>query len=96
MIDPTTGNPFAAQVPSQWQPYIPILVGFARDAVKVAGTAGFTWALTVNDSYIQMGVSVAMILAGSASSAWQKIKAWRALRQAAAQPAGLTAPKLPS
>lgn len=96
MIDPATGNPFFSQIPTGWEAYLPILSGMARGALTIAGGAGFTYAQTVSASQIEMAVSAAMAAAGLLWSGWQKIKAVRALRVAAQQPAGLKPPALPS
>lgn len=96
MIDPNTGNPFVSQIPTDWVPYLPIAMSAVRGALYLAAGAGITHAQTVTASQLEMAVSAAMALAGLAWSVWQKIKATRALRIAAAQPAGITPPKLPA
>lgn len=89
-------NPLASQIPSAWAVYVPIAVGAARNILAALGGMGFAWAKGVTGDQITMGVSLAMIVAAAMLSAWQKIKAARALSVAAANPPGLTAPKLPA
>lgn len=89
-------DPLASQIPSAWAVYVPIATGVARTLLAAAGSAGFTWAKAVTGDQVQMYVSLAMIVAAGVLSAWQKIKAARALRTAAANPPGMTAPKLPA
>jgi len=84
------------QLPSAWAAYLPLITTLVRTSLAVAGGVGFTWALTVNADQVQMGVSAAMILASAVWSFWQKVQAMRALRTAAASPAGTPAPKLPA
>ena len=91
-----TTNPIAAQVPTAWQVYIPMLTSLARDALNLAGSAGFTWALTVNASQVQMGVCAAMIVASVVWGKIQKYQAQKAINTAAASPKNAPAPKLPA
>lgn len=83
-------------LPSAWSAYLPLVTALVRTLLGVAGGAGFTWALTVNADQVQMGVSAAMMAAAAIWSFWQKIQAMRALRRAAANPEGITPPKLPA
>lgn len=92
----TDADLLAAQVPSAWQVYIPILAGFARGLMQLLGSAGFTWALTVNASQIQMAVSAALALTGFVWSAIQKVEAARALNVAAGNPKNAPTPTLPA
>lgn len=96
MIDPNTGNPFAAQIPSAWSAYVPILTGLARGLLTMAGGLGFMHAQTVTASQVEMGVSAAMAVSGMVWGAWQKIATQRALHKAATNPAGMAAPAVPS
>jgi len=89
-------NPLASQIPPGLAAYLPIAAGAARTILAALGSAGFTWALAVNADQVQMAVSLAMVLAAALWSGWQKIKAMRALQTAAANPAGIPAPKLPA
>lgn len=82
-------------VPDDWGVYLPVFMGLLRTVLGVFGGAGFTWAVGVTDSQIQMVVSALMILAAAGWSAYQKISANRALRHAAAAPAGVAKPPLP-
>jgi hypothetical protein len=93
---PDTPSPLADQIPSAWSVYIPIVTGLVRNLLAAAGAAGFTWALAVNDSQVQMAVSLTMVVASALWSGWQKLQAARAIRVAAARPAGAAAPKLPA
>lgn len=83
-------------LPKGWSVYVPLLTSLVRDVLTVLGAAGFTWALTVNASQIQMAVSVALILVSAGWSFVQKVRAQRALVVAAKMPPGLPAPKLPA
>jgi hypothetical protein len=83
-------------VPTAWQVYIPMLTSLARDGLNLAGTAGFTWALGVNGSQVEMAVSAVLIVTGVVWGKIQKWQAQKALNVAAASPAGTTAPALPS
>lgn len=85
-----------AQLPSEWSAYLPLVTSLARTILGVLGGAGFTWALAVNADQVQMGVSAAMVLASALWSFWQKVQAMRAIRTAAANPVGVTPPKLPA
>lgn len=96
MIDPNTGNPFAAQIPSAWSAYVPILTGMVRGFLQLAGGLGFMHAQTVTASQVEMGVSAAMAVSGMVWGAWQKIATQRALHKAATNPAGMAAPAVPS
>lgn len=78
-------------LPSGWSDYIPILTGFARAVLATLGGAGFTWALAVNASQIQMAVSAAMMLAAAGWSAWQKIDALRKAKAAVVTSAAASA-----
>lgn len=93
MISP---DPLAAQIPSAWAVYLPLIAALARTLLAAAGGVGFTWALTVNADQVQMAVSAAMAVAAAVWSLVQKVQATRALRIAAANPPGVTAPKLPA
>lgn len=86
----------ADALPSAWAAYLPLATSLVRTLLAAAGGVGFTWAMTVNADQVQMGVSAAMIAAAALWSFWQKIQSLRALRAAAAQPAGVPAPKLPA
>ncbi len=83
-------------LPSAWQAYFPLVTSLVRTLLAVAGSAGFTWALSVTASQVEMAVSAAMILAAAVWSFWQKVEAMRALRRAAANPVGAAVPKLPA
>jgi len=83
-------------VPDGWRLYLPILGSLARTILAVLGTYGCTWAVAVTADQVQMAIGAAMILASAGWSAWQKIAAQRALRTAAANPPGITPPKLPA
>lgn len=85
-----------SDLPSGWDAYVPLVTSLVRHLLTVLGGAGFTWALTVNASQVQMGVSAAMVLVGGVWSIWQKIQSQRALQKAAAAPAMMPAPKLPA
>jgi ABC-type nickel/cobalt efflux system permease component RcnA len=83
-------------LPSAWQAYLPLVTSLVRSVLGVLGGAGFTWALTVNDSQLQMIVSALMVLAAAVWSFYQKLQAQRALREAAVAPASAPAPHLPA
>ncbi len=83
-------------LPSDWAAYLPLVTTLVRNLLAAAGGMGFTWALTVNASQIQMSVSAAMMVAAALWGAYQKIASLRALSKAAAQPAGIAPPKLPA
>ncbi len=84
------------EAPAEWAPYLPMVISFARTVLAALGGVGFTWALTVNGDQMQMAVTAAMMVAAAGWSLYQKIRAQRALRQAAAAPAGSPPPQLPS
>lgn len=71
-------DPLAAQIPSAWSAYVPILAGLGRGLLSALGGIGCTWAYTVNASEIQMGVSAALIVVSLIWTAVQKIQALRA------------------
>lgn len=83
-------------IPSAWQAYLPLVTSLVRTLLAAAGGVGFTWALTVNADQVQMAVSAAMLAAAGIWSCYQKIRALQALRKAAANPPGVTPPKLPA
>lgn len=74
----TTIDPITSQVPTAWASYVPILASLVRGLLNVLGGVGFTWALTVNASQIQMAVSAGLIVASLVWSAVQKLQAARA------------------
>lgn len=86
----------SSSLPQSWQDYVPFVTSVVRQLLTLAGGAGFTWALTVNASQVQMGVSAAMVATSVIWSQWQKLRAKQALRRAAAAPAMMPAPKLPA
>lgn len=63
-------------------PYLPIVTGIVRGLVAIASGFGFTWALTVSGSQIQMAATAAIALAMLLWSAYQKVAAVRAARRA--------------
>ncbi|HEX5321656.1 MAG TPA: hypothetical protein VFW46_21030 [Stellaceae bacterium] len=83
-------------IPAGWQVYVPMLTSLIRDILNILGAGGFTWALTVNGSQVQMAVSVALVLVASVWGKIQKAQANRALEVAANNPKGAPAPKLPA
>ena len=89
-------DPLSSEIPPAWQVYVPIATALARGLLNVAGGIGFTWALTVNASELQMGVSAAMIVFSLLWSAWQKVQSARAINVAASNPKNAPAPKLPA
>lgn len=83
-------------LPSAWSAYLPLVTSLVRALLAAAGGAGFTWALAVNASQVQMAVTAAMMAAAAIWGFWQKIQATRALRKASVQPAGVPPPQLPA
>jgi len=63
-------------------PYLPIVAGVFRGVVSLSSAFGFTWALTVNGSQIQMAATAAVGVAMVLWSAYQKITSVRAARRA--------------
>ncbi len=63
-------------------PYLPIVAGVFRAVVSIASGFGFTWALTVNGSQVQMAATAAVGVAMVLWSAYQKVAAIRAARHA--------------
>ena len=84
------------EIPSAWQAYLPLVTSLVRTLLAAAGGVGFTWALTVNADQVQMAASAAMLVAAGVWSFYQKVASLRALRKAAANPPGVTPPKLPA
>ena len=64
-------------------PYLPIVAGLVRGIVAIASGFGFTWALAVNGSQIQMAATAALGLGMLLWSVYQKIDAIRTARHAA-------------
>lgn len=93
---PAPNEALLGMMSSAWSDYVPLVTTLLRQVLMAAGAAGFTWALTVNASQIQMAVSAALVVASAVWSFIQKIKAKHALRVAAASPATSAAPKLPA
>lgn len=83
-------------IPSAWQAYLPLVTSLVRTLLAAAGGVGFTWAYSVTADQVQMAVSAAMMVAAGVWSFYQKVQATRALRKAAANPPGVTPPKLPA
>jgi hypothetical protein len=84
------------KIPPAWEIYLPHIASLVRLTLSVLGSAGFTRALTVTASEIEMAVSIGMILVAGIWGLIQKSRADRALQQAAASPGGSVAPRLPS
>lgn len=91
-----TNDPLASQVPSTWQPYVPLIASLLRDVLKIGGAFGLTWSATVTDSQITTISSALAVAVGVGWSLIQKRRADAALKVAAENPAGLPAPKLPA
>ena len=83
-------------MPDSWSVYVPLVTSLVRSLLGIAGGAGFTWALAVNASQVQMAVSAAMMAGAAIWSFWQKIQAQRALNKAAAAPAHTAPTTLPA
>lgn len=86
---------FSEMFPKEWAVYLPLVTDLLRKLLAIAGGLGFTWALTVSGSQIEMAVSAAFALGSIVWGFWQKIKAQRALRTAAANDPGMAPPQLP-
>lgn len=89
-------DPLLSQVPTAWQLYIPMLTSLARDCLTAAGTFGWTWALGVTGSQVEMGVSVILICISVVWGKVQKYRAQQALNVAASRPAGAQPTSLPA
>lgn len=84
------------QIPSAWEDYRPLITKLVRHALGAAGGAGLGWANGVTGSQVEMAVSLIMIAASGLWSLWQGVATKRALRVAAANPAGMPPPRVPS
>lgn len=75
--------------------YVPIAAAFIRGAIQIGSGMGFLVG-AYSDSQITMAATGLVAFGTLCWSAYQKIRAQRALHIAAANPAGATPPKMPS
>lgn len=83
-------------LPESWKDYIPLVTSLVRWFLAAAGSAGVMWAQTVTADQTTQIVGILMMAASGVWSIVQKFQAAKALRVAAANPAGATAPNLPA
>jgi hypothetical protein len=76
--------------------YVQIAAGVIRGLLQIASGVGFTWALTVNGSQVQMAATAAVMTGTLIWSAWQKFSAARKLHQAALASASKRKPVEPA